>query len=148
MIVQFATLETSNKELKPKNVPQLFPAKGSLLGICRSAIGHIFSLPLVTVPKVFAKVNSAQFPLVFTVTNRGTVESRLADTSFLSPCFFRPGKGCYKRSSLMRSPVDTTNGQVFKIPNSRIFYNFTPLILALIRNFENQNACDMSISLT
>ena len=36
---------------------------GSLLGTCRSAIGRFFflALALVTVPEVFAKVNSAQF---------------------------------------------------------------------------------------
>ena len=32
----------------------------SLLGTCRSATAHFFSLSLVTVPEVFAKINSAQ----------------------------------------------------------------------------------------
>ena len=41
-------------------MPQVF--LGSLLGTCRSAIGRFFfALALVTVPEVFAKVNSAQF---------------------------------------------------------------------------------------
>ena len=38
---------------------------GSLLGTLRSAIDQFFSLSLVTVPEVFAKVNSIQFPLRF-----------------------------------------------------------------------------------
>ena len=42
-------------------MPQVF--LGSLLGTCRSAIDRFFfvALALVTVPEVFAKVNSAQF---------------------------------------------------------------------------------------
>ena len=39
-------------------MPQLF--LGWLLGTRRSAIGHFFSVSLVTVPDVFAKVNLAQ----------------------------------------------------------------------------------------
>ena len=61
-ISEFATLETK-RELEPKCVPQLFP--GSLLGMRRSAIGQFFFLSLVTIPEVFAKVNSAQFPCLF-----------------------------------------------------------------------------------
>ena len=49
----------SEKEMEPKCVPQLF--RGSLLGTRRSAIGQFFSVSLVTVPEVFAKVNSPQF---------------------------------------------------------------------------------------
>ena len=58
---EFATLET-RRELEPKCVPKLF--MGSLLGIVRSAIGQFPPLPpsLATVPEVFAKVNSSQFP--------------------------------------------------------------------------------------
>ena len=45
----------TRRQLAPKRAPQL------LLGsLRRSAIGH-FSLSLVTIPEVFAKVNSAQF---------------------------------------------------------------------------------------
>ena len=33
----------------------------AIVSICRSTIGQFFSLSLVTVPEVFAKVNSAQF---------------------------------------------------------------------------------------
>ena len=47
-----------NEEMKPKCFPQLF--LGLLLGTRRSAIGQFFSLSFVTVPEVFAKVNSAQ----------------------------------------------------------------------------------------
>ena len=53
--------------MEPKCVPQVF--LGRLLGTRRSAIGQFFSLSLVTVPDVFAKVNSAQFPLVSKVAN-------------------------------------------------------------------------------
>ena len=53
----FATVET-RRELEPNCVPQLF--LGWLLGTRRSAIGHFFSLSLVTLPEVFAKVISAQ----------------------------------------------------------------------------------------
>ena len=53
----FATVET-RRELEPNCVPQLF--LGWLLGTRRSAIGHFFSLSLVTLPEVFAKVTSAQ----------------------------------------------------------------------------------------
>ena len=57
----------SEKELEPKYLPQLF--LGSLLVTRRSAIGQIFFLSLVTVPEVFAWVNSAQFLLVSKVAN-------------------------------------------------------------------------------
>ena len=40
--------------------PQVF--LGLLLGTRQSAIGQFFSLPLETIPEVFAKDNSAQFP--------------------------------------------------------------------------------------
>ena len=49
--------------LQKKFEPRLFI--GSLLGSRRSAIGQSFSLSLVTIPKVFAKVNSAEFPYSF-----------------------------------------------------------------------------------
>ena len=49
----FATSET-RRELKPKCVSQLFLA--SLLVTRRSAIDQFYSLSLVTVPEVFAKV--------------------------------------------------------------------------------------------
>ena len=52
-----------SRELEPKRFPQLF--LGLLLGTHWSAIGH----SLVTVPEVFAKVNSVQFFLVSKVTN-------------------------------------------------------------------------------
>ena len=54
-------LET-RRGLKPKCVPQFI--LGSLLGTRRSAIVSywpIFSLSLITVPEVFAKVNSTQY---------------------------------------------------------------------------------------
>ena len=60
------TLEM-RRELEPKRVPQWF--LGSLLGTRWSAIGQFFSLSLATVPEVFTKVKSAQFP------------SRMADCS-------------------------------------------------------------------
>ena len=60
--VPFATLQTS-RELESKRFLQLFV--GLLLGRHRSAIGH----SLVTVPEIFAKVNSVQFSLVSKVTN-------------------------------------------------------------------------------
>ena len=56
-------LEKRKGELEPKCVLQLFP--GSLLGMRRSAIGQLFFLSLLTIPEVFAKVNSAQFPCLF-----------------------------------------------------------------------------------
>ena len=56
---QFAPSETGG-ELETKFTRQLF--LGLLLGTRWSAIGQFFSLTLVTVPEVFAKVNSAQFP--------------------------------------------------------------------------------------
>ena len=43
--------------------PRLF--QGLLLGSRRSAIGQSFSLSLVTIPELFAKVNSAEFPSSF-----------------------------------------------------------------------------------
>ena len=49
--------------LEAKCFPQLFV--GSLFGTRRSAIGQVLSLSLVTVPGVFAKVNSAQIPSRF-----------------------------------------------------------------------------------
>ena len=61
-VMLFAILETRG-ELEPKCVPQLF--LGSLLRTRWSAIGQIFSTSLVTVPEVFAKVNSSQFPSRF-----------------------------------------------------------------------------------
>ena len=57
----------SEKELEPKCLPQLF--LGSLLVTRRSAIGQFFFLSLVTVPEVFAWVNSARFLLVSKVAN-------------------------------------------------------------------------------
>ena len=48
------------RELGSKCVPQL--CLGSYLGTRWSAIGQLFSLSLVTVPDVFGKVISAQFP--------------------------------------------------------------------------------------
>ena len=53
--------------LEPKCFPQLFV--GSLFGTRRSAIGQVLSLSLVTVPEVFAKVNSALVPSCFKVAN-------------------------------------------------------------------------------
>ena len=50
----------NEKELEPKRVLQLF--LGSLIGTCWAAIGQFFSLALVTVPEVLAKVDSIQFP--------------------------------------------------------------------------------------
>ena len=61
----FVALET-RRELELKCVPQLF--LGSLLGMGYSAIScywPIFSLSLETIPEVFAKVNSVQFPSRF-----------------------------------------------------------------------------------
>ena len=52
--------------MEPKCVSQLF--LGSLLGKCRSTIGHFFP-SLVTVPEVFAKVYSAQFSSLSKVAN-------------------------------------------------------------------------------
>ena len=49
----------TKRGLVPKCVPQLFV--GSFL--VTSAIGQFFSLSLVTVPKVFAKVNLVQSPV-------------------------------------------------------------------------------------
>ena len=54
--------------MEPKCIPQLF--LGWLLGTRWSAIGQFFSLSLVTVPEVFAKENSAQFPLVSKLANK------------------------------------------------------------------------------
>ena len=48
-------------------LPALFLA--SLLGTRWSAIGQFLFLSQVTIPEVFAKVNSAQFPLVSKVAN-------------------------------------------------------------------------------
>ena len=56
----FATLE---RALEPKCVPQLF--LGSLLWTRWSSVSHFFYLSLVTIPEVFAKVNSTQFPSRF-----------------------------------------------------------------------------------
>ena len=56
-------LEKRKGELEPKCVLQLFPV--SLLGMRRSAIGQLFFLSLLTIPEVFAKVNSTQFPCLF-----------------------------------------------------------------------------------
>lgn len=53
--------------LEAKCFPRLFV--GSLFGTRRSAIGQVLSLSLVTVPVVFAKVNSAQVPSRFKVAN-------------------------------------------------------------------------------
>ena len=36
-----------------------------LVAVVKLPIGHFFSLPLETIPEVFAKVNSAQFPSRF-----------------------------------------------------------------------------------
>ena len=54
----YSSLEM-RRNLEPKCIPQLF--LGSLVETRRSAIGQFFSLSLVTVPEVFAKVNSVQF---------------------------------------------------------------------------------------
>ena len=51
----------TKRGLVPKCVPQLFV--GSFLVTYQSAIGQFFSLSLVTVPKVFAKVNLVQSPV-------------------------------------------------------------------------------------
>ena len=51
--------------------PQLF--LGLLLRKRRSAIGQLISPPLVTVPEVFAKVTSVQFPLFPGVENKTNV---------------------------------------------------------------------------
>ena len=51
----------TKRELEMKCVPQLFV--GSFLVTCQSAIGQFFSLSLVTVPKVFPKVNSPHSPV-------------------------------------------------------------------------------------
>ena len=57
-----ATQETT-RELQPKWVSQLFLI--SLPVTRHSAIGQFFLLPQVTVPDVFAKVNSTQSPSRF-----------------------------------------------------------------------------------
>ena len=49
--------------LSEKIDPRLF--LGLLLGSCRSTIGQSFSLSLVTIPELFATVNSAEFPYSF-----------------------------------------------------------------------------------
>ena len=50
----------------------------------------------------------------------------------------RPYIFLFKKKPLVRSPVNAANCHilktVFKIPNSRIFYNFTPLIWPLVRS--------------
>ena len=51
----------TKRGLVPKCVLQLFV--GSFLVTYQSAIGQFFSLSLVTVPKVFAKVNLVQSPV-------------------------------------------------------------------------------------
>ena len=48
----------------------------------------------------------------------------------------------------MRSPIKTANGHVLTQRVSRIFYNLTLLIQALVWSLENFKNCDMSISLT
>ena len=53
-----ATLKL-RREMGPKFVPQ--GLLGSFPGTCRSGIGQFFSMSLVTVPEVFAKVNTVQF---------------------------------------------------------------------------------------
>ena len=55
----FATLET-RKELEPKYVPKLFLGSIREGGGRWSAIGQLFFPSLVTVPEVFAKVNSVR----------------------------------------------------------------------------------------
>ena len=49
--------------LEKKFDPRLF--LGLLLGSRRSAVGQSFSLSLVTISELFAKVNSAEFPSSF-----------------------------------------------------------------------------------
>ena len=49
----------NDRKLEPRCVPQLF--LGWLLGTRQWAIGQLVFLTLITVPDVFAKVNSAQF---------------------------------------------------------------------------------------
>ena len=49
--------------LQKKFDPRLF--FGSFLGSRQSAIGQLFSLSLATIPELFAKVNSAEFPCSF-----------------------------------------------------------------------------------
>ena len=61
-------------KLETKRIPQLF--LGLLLGMRRSAIGSIFSWSLVTIPEVFAKVNSAQFPSRVYMANTESREPR------------------------------------------------------------------------
>ena len=89
-----------------------------------------------------------------TFPQRNTVEPRLMATLVTwSPHyyshFFWPCKTAIrfliKKPSPIWSTVNTANGHILKSKNSRIFYNFTLLILPLARNFEYWNACDMSI---
>ena len=83
-----------------------------------------------------------------------TVEPRLTATAVIrSPRyyghFFQPGKTAIH--FLIKNPGECGHPLIrlhFKIPNSRISYNFTLLIWALVRSLENQSACDMSILLT
>ena len=53
-------------------------------GTCRSAIGHFFPLSLVTVPEVFANVNSFQFPSVSKVANEKTTSLRASSPGALA----------------------------------------------------------------
>ena len=53
----FATLKL-RREMEPKFFPQ--GLLGSFPGTRRSGIGQFFSMSLVTVPEVFAKVNTVQ----------------------------------------------------------------------------------------
>ena len=53
--LRHAKNEAPEEELEPKCVPQLF--LGLLFGTSGSAIVQVFSLSLVTIPEVFAKLN-------------------------------------------------------------------------------------------
>ena len=73
---ELATLATK-RELKPKSVLQLF--LGILTSDASFCYWPIFPLPLVTVPEVFAKVNSVQFPSRFCgeVANKKAIHTML-----------------------------------------------------------------------
>ena len=74
-----------------------------------------------------------------------TVEPRLTTTLIIqSPCYYSHFFLAWQNGHTFSSKKPL----LIWSPNSGIFYTFTPLIQPLIRNFENQNGCDMSISLT
>ena len=80
-------------------VPHLF------LGSHRSAIGQFFSLSLWTVPKVFAKVNSAQFPSSFTGEGKQSFPLHSAFCLFvrlISTCYWEGKREVAKRLYLLK----------------------------------------------